>query len=805
MASNIIEKHPHFSNDSINFLVQRLLNRIVFLRICEDREIEVYETLKGVTSYEQLKRIFQASDAKYNSGLFDFIDDNFSLNLDLDPEALLIIFKELYYPESPYDFSVVDPAILSQIYERYLGSRIVLGNEGSIEIVEEPEVAASSGVVPTPKALVRLIVQQTLDPLTQGKTVEQIAIMKFADICCGSGTFLIALFDYLVEIITLAFVKKGNLDPKLISQDSNGSFRLSLKAKQNILLNNIYGVDINPYAVEVSKFSLSLKLLEFENGVTVNEFAFEHRLKVLPQLDGNIKTGNSLVDNNYFKYNSQAITNDVLLYKVKPFSWQDEFQFLKNTGGFDAILGNPPYVRIQNMTRYLSEEIKYYQHPVSGYTVAQTDTFDKYYLFIQRAVSLVKAPGTVGYIVPHKFFIVKGGKSLRDYITSNSNISKIIHFGVNQMFPGRSTYTAVLVLSSSPSEQIMFKRLNTISQASYLSTRYLSYNRSEYGQQPWIFLSDISQRVFTQMEASGTVPLSQIAEIAVGLQTSADRIYIFKPIGETENTYKFIKEGLEVEIEKSICKPCLYDLSFSVFDTVDGNAQMIFPYQIVDGAEPFSEDEMKDYFPLAWEYLNRYRTPLSKRSINGSREPKWYQFGRSQSLTRFHDAPKLIWPVLSTKPSYIYDTLNLQFTGGGNGPYYSLFSKGEYSPLYILGILVHPLMEARIKSRASEFRGEYYSHGKQFIESLPIKAIDFDSPADVVIHQTIVEFVKQLIETRVSIQNASQPDRRQVLNRKYAYLQDALIEEVNKLYGVTNDDITKVLNDPNLITEIEEA
>lgn len=804
LAENILSHHPELQEDHINFVVQRLLNRIVFLRICEDREIEVHDRLKGVADYEELKDIFLASDDKYNSGLFDFIEDTFSLNIGMDNDVLLPIFQELYYPESPYDFAVVDPAILSQIYERYLGSHIAVGDTGEISIVEEPEVAASSGVVPTPTEIVKLIIIESLDPLILGKTPAEIARLKIADICCGSGTFLIALFDYLIEKITLALISSGVDNPDLLVNDGVGSTHLTLFAKRNILTNCIYGVDINPYAIEVTKFSLFLKLLENENAATISKFQSENLGKVLPSLDGTIKTGNSLVDNSYFTFDDTAITNDDLLYKVKPFNWPQEFPFLSIGDGFDAIIGNPPYVRIQNMAKYLSEEIRYYQHPSSGYTVASKDTFDKYYLFIQRALQLIKADGIVGYIVPHKFFITRGGLALRHLIATRSGIAKIIHFGVLQLFPGRSTYTAILVLRNTSDEHLKFKRVNSNNYSSEIDVAYSDYPKQQFMSEPWVFLSKSAESVFNVMDNAGTVSLNAIAEIAVGLQTSADDIYIFQPVAETDLTFSFIKDGVTIEIERAICKPCLYKHSFSAFDTVSGNAQLIFPYNVTNQAIPYDEDFFETNFPLAWEYLNHYRDRLSVRSINGGEASKWYQFGRSQSLTRFHNAQKLIWPVLSTQPSYIFDSKNLQFTGGGNGPYYSLFTLAGYSPLYILGLLMHPLMEARIKARASEFRGAYYSHGKQFIENLPIRTIDFNMPEDVRLHDNIVDIVQEIIDTKVNIQENRIPARREVLSRKFSYLNSTLISLVNGLYGISEQDIQTVCSDPNMPNEIDE-
>lgn len=804
LANEVISNNEGFNNEDINFLIQRLLNRIVFLRICEDREIEKFETLKKIKSYDELKALFILSDKKYNSGLFDFIEDHFSLNINLKSEILIDIFNELYYPQSPFDFSVVDPTILSQIYERYLGSKIAIVNENQISIVEEPEVAASSGVVPTPKLIVQNIVKETFASLFEGKTLDQILNLKLADICCGSGTFLISIYDYLYERITLEYVEAGINDPELIYQRFDGSYQLTLKGKHQILISNVFGVDINPYAVEVSKFSLLLKLLEGENSGSITNYLSKYKQKVLPNLDGNIKCGNSLIDNSYFQFQPEAIDDNELLFKIKPFNWKEEFNFLQKKNGFDAIVGNPPYVRIQNIVRFSEEEIKFFQNSISGYSVAEADTFDKYYLFIQRAISLLNENGILGYIVPHKFFIIKGGQALRKYISSQASIFKIIHFGVTQVFPNRSTYTAILILDKKERAQFFFKRIHRI--ASELSSGFIeydTYNSNSFSEQPWIFVSRKSQSIFDKIKNANTIPLRSIAEIAVGLQTSADKIYIFQPEAETETTFHFKFRNIEFEIEKAICKPCLYNLSFSLFDTIKPNAQLIFPYIILnDRAEVFSEDYFQEQFPLTWAYLNTFKEELSKRSINGGKGFKWYQYGRSQSLTRFHNTQKLIWAVLSTDPGYIFDENNLQFTGGGNGPYYSLFTNSNYSLHYILGILSHPIIESMVKSGASEFRGAYYSHSKQFIENLPIRQIDFTNVNERKIHNEIVKTVSQIIATKVTYNGIYIIAKKKIMQHKLDFLFNRLITQINSLYGISLEEMNTVLGDESFVNEL---
>lgn len=802
LAQSAVKRNEHLKSDDLNFLIQRLLNRIVFLRICEDRTIEKSETLKHIEDYEQLKALFQQSDIRYNSGLFDFIEDNLSLNIKLDSEVLIEIFNELYYPLSPYDFAVVDPTILSQIYEKFLGSRIVLDAGRQMSIVSEPEVAASNGVVPTPKLIVEQIVKETLVPLIAGKSAQQIAKLKIADICCGSGTFLISVYDFLLKALISKLQEEKITDPNLLYEQGDHTLALTLKAKRTVLEQNIYGVDVNPYAAEVTEFSLLLKLLEGENSVTISNFISQYPGKILPKLTNNIKCGNSLVDERFFQFLPNAIDNNSLLYRIKPFNWKTEYPFLNITNGFDAIVGNPPYVRIQNLVKYAPDEVQYYQNDLSGYTVAKKDTIDKYYVFIQRAIALLNPTGFVGYIVPHKFFIIKGGEALRKLISQSCSLSKIIHFGVAQVFPDRSTYTAILILQKEKKEDFDFKRIQKLTPDILVSHEgYVKYNQEQVNKGPWIFLSKETEAIFNKLRSGATTPLKSLSEICVGLQTSLDKIYIFRPDQEMENTYIFFVNGTRKEVEKEVCLPCIYDLSFELYDTIQPNMQMIFPYTIKDGkAEVFSEMYFSEHYPLCWAYLNEYKLQLEKRSINGT-DPKFYQYGRSQSLTKFQNSSKLIWPVLSKNPAYVYDEMNIQFTGGGNGPYYSLVNNSTYSILYFMGILAHPVFENMVKAGASEFRGAYYSHGKQFIENVPIKNIDLNSKEEAQLYNTIIKCVNVLIETK-RLSQGTYGANKAVLNRKLALINSNLIGAVNKLYNITQEEYDTVTLDPVVLNEI---
>jgi hypothetical protein len=804
LAENVVENNADLTQDDINFLIQRMINKIIFLRICEDREIEKYETLKNITAYEELKDLFIASDKKYNSGLFSFIEDDLAQQITIDDQILIDIFSELYYPVSPYDFSVIDSDILSQIYEQYLGNKIELAADYSVSIVQEPEVVASNGVVPTPKRIVKQIVNETLDKLYAEAAFDDSLDFKIADICCGSGTFLLSVFDYILHYRESYYLQKEDLKDAFLTELSTGQFGLSLSEKHTILTDNIFGVDINPYAVEVAYFSLLLRLIENENAVSIQSFLHSTGKKVLPNLDDNIKCGNSLLDDNYFEFNDEAVDDDELLFKINPFNWEDEFPFLEENKGFNAIVGNPPYVRIQNFVRYSPEEIEYYRSTFSPYTYSNKDLFDKYYLFIERAITLLSEGGRLGYIVPHKFFIVKGGKKLRGFITDTTSLDRIIHFGVTQLFPNRSTYTAIVVLVRDSKEKLEFSRIDNLSSIDvFETTPVIAYDNILFGSAPWVFVSETAAKLFHRIMSTGTIALKSVAEIPVGLQTSADPIYIFTPTKEDDTHFYFSNDKKEYKVEKGICKPSLYDVSFNSFDTITANGQMIFPYEIDgDTATVISEADFQNNYPDCWAYLNLFKAKLEKRSINEN-EPKWYQYGRSQSLTKFHHTDKIVFPVLSQKPSYIIDITNFQFTGGGNGPYYSITTNSDYSIYYLAGLLSHPVLEAMVKSRASEFRGDYYSHGKQFIENLPIKTIDFTDREEKRIHNAIARTVKSIISTKQSLKAESAYIKKRILQRKVTLLYNNLLNQIDVLYGFTQEDLDCITGDNLFVAPIE--
>ena len=475
LAKNIAIRNPSLSVRELNYAVQMTIDRIVFLRICEDRGVERDEQLKEIASdkgvYVNLCQLFQRADARYNSGLFHFkaekeqssSADSLTLSLNVDDKVLQDILRNLYYPESPYVFREIPSDILGQVYERFLGKviRLTAGHQAKVE--EKPEVRKAGGVFYTPTFIVENIVLNTVGKLLEGKTPKEVARLKFLDPACGSGTFPLGAFQYLLDWHLKYYADAEHLPEKwaagknpAIYQVKDG-YRLTTAKKKEILLNNIFAVDIDAQAVEVTKLSLLLKVLEGESSETIGSQLALFQERVLPDLGRNIKCGNSLIGYDYFE--GRMLVEQEERERVNAFDWKAEFPQVFIQGGFDAVFGNPPYIRIQVLQETSSINVEYYK---KTYQAASKGNYDIYVVFVEKALSLLNQNGRLGFILPHKFFNAQYGEPLRSLIANGKHLAKVVHFGDQQVFESATTYTCLMFLDKAGHDEFDFEKVKDL-------------------------------------------------------------------------------------------------------------------------------------------------------------------------------------------------------------------------------------------------------------------------------------------------------------------------------------------------------
>lgn len=443
LALNIALRNKNITEEELNFVVQHTIDRIIFLRIAEDRSVEQYGDLQGDIKsgdfYQNLLFRFHQANQKYNSGLFDFEKDKISKEISIDNKVVKSIISELYYPICPYEFSVLSVEILGSAYEQFLGKQISLSANGRAIIEEKPEVRKAGGVYYTPQYIVDYIVENTIGKQIQNKTPKEISKLKVVDPACGSGSFLIGAYQYLLDWHKDYYSNNGKPSKGNKNNPLTPLGELTTAEKKRILLNNIYGVDLDSNAVEVTKLSLLLKCMEGETKETIEAQTKLFHDRILPTLDNNIKSGNSLIDLDY--YDNEIDFGEER--KVKPFSWQKAFPEVFKQGGFDCVIGNPPYVVIEGEFRN-EETLSYFK---SNYKSASYK-IDLYHLFFERGLELLKPNGQLGFITPSNFLANNNLLGLRETILNNSYI-EMLNVINGKVFVGASVDTTVSILAKS--------------------------------------------------------------------------------------------------------------------------------------------------------------------------------------------------------------------------------------------------------------------------------------------------------------------------------------------------------------------
>lgn len=547
LAKNIALRNIDLSIYELNYAVQKIIDRIIFLRIAEDRQMEEYNTLKDTTKnesiYRYLNEVFKTADDKYNSGLFKkekFFDD-----LKIDDKVLKPILTGLYYPDCPYEFSIFSTEILGNIYEQFLGKTIRLTSSHQAKVEEKPEVKKAGGVYYTPQYIVDYIVQNTVGEKVKDKTPTQIKKLRICDPACGSGSFLIGAYRYLLNFHLQYYIKDENRSKasknNCIYQISDNNWALTIKEKQEILLSNIFGVDIDSQAVEVTKLSLLLKLMEGENEESAGSFFKYSDLQLLPDLSNNIKCGNSLIGSDFYNTTQLSLFGDEQIRKINVFDWEKEFSKIFNLQkGFDIIIGNPPYVRIHEIDE---SSKKYYKNKY----ISAEQQFDLYLLFYEKGLNLLNKNGLLGFITSNKFCITSYGKSLRNYIVDNFFIISITDVSHNSVFGEVSTYPYIFIIQNKIDSNQEIKILNNPEKTNFQLIRIESQNTILKGNEKTFTLGiqDENISILNKLESYFQ---KKILNVYRGRGTSKD-------ITETQDEIKSITNK---QINRFVIKPPIF-------------------------------------------------------------------------------------------------------------------------------------------------------------------------------------------------------------------------------------------------------
>lgn len=781
LSNELYKKGGRYQSlEVLNDVVQEFINQIVFLRICEDKNLPLYHKLQDTVSEPgqlqvKLEELFRSADRRYNSGMFSGDDIVF----DLSSAVISEMIKGLYYPQSPYLFNIIEPNLLGEIYEMFLTEQLVLLPDGTIGLGRKKDCLNRS-VVTTPTEIVKYMVEKTLSRACKGKTPAEILDVHVADIACGSGIFLEEAFSYLQSYCVQKYLENGEQEHLL--EIGNGLYKLPLDEKKRILCSCIYGIDIDVHAVEVAKFSLLIKLIENETAPSVAE-----ETPILPNLSTNILFGNSLVSAEEL----QGIqTSADELIALAPFDWNS----INNGNPFSVIIGNPPYVNTEGMHALLpSPEFEIYK---KKYKTSHKQ-FDKYFIFIEQAIRKTARNGYVCYIVPNKFFKIEAGEKLRTLISKDQLLLSLDDFGDAQLFEDKTIYSSILLLRKAKQDTFVYSSIDSANRLwAGEEVNRIKLNASILNKLPWRLTTDMEFLKMLQKLDQISVPLTKYTEIFNGIQTSAERptpIYWFSSedvIAEYQDTVEIRRDGHNYTIEKAILRPYFKptrqdERGLNSYSALQTDKRIIFPYDGTGRLIPI--DEMKSLYPGTYAYLEAYYDRLVPKCVSDSgirdvpnaTADTWYQYGRTQALTAFINTPKLIVGVLSKQPMYVLDKNDILIASGGTAGYCAVSKKAgsPYALEYIQEWLSNPITEKILGIVGSDFEGGFIARGTFVLSTLPFVELDFNNAVQKGIYDRVVEASREIYDINATL--SSQPAKR--ISTLLQARKDALIKEIDGL------------------------
>ena len=751
LAGDLLARNPDLGRWELSEATQRILDRLIFVRVCEDRTVEQSVILRRFArrtdSYRHLCSEFRRLDEVYNGALFT---EHFSERLEVSDGVIQRLIERLYFPFSPYRFDVIGVDLLGAVYERFLGKEIRVDERGRVALEEKPEVRHAGGVYYTPRWVVDEIVAGALQPLLDGRTPQTAGNLRIVDPACGSGSFLLGAFDYLIRWHERYYADNPKADPRGQRHyvDHDGSVRLTSDAKADIVEKNLYGVDIDPQAVEVAQMSLYLKILEAETDATLHQHMRLFPGPYLPSLAKNVQCGNSLLG--LADVPAELLVDEERRRRINPFDWRDERHgfggIFAERGGFDAVIGNPPYTRVQALRRFRAEEADLYERTFS----TAVASYDIATLFVERSLGLLRPQrsgdrgGRLGFIITRTLCETDAAAPLRQLLSDGRHVAEIIDFGSGIVFEDAGAYTLIIRATALANRRLTLTRVPPPPSAEALAAARASGGSLSAelspaalgGADPWPLTLPAEQALLERLGVQHP-SLREITgnDVFQGVITGADGVYRCTDAGPAADP------ALRLVIPKTQgddCEPILIERE-SLRPVVAGSNDLhrfrwtpssewiIFPYERDHNGERYrgtTSSRFTDRFPRAFDWLLRHKEALMARSPQAPSTPwndeNWLLYARRQNLERFGE-PKVLVPYMVKELCAAADPGEHYFVNVTTGGY-GLGTNPEFDldPEYLAALLNSELLSWALKRYSRAWRGDYYGARKANLVKLPI-------------------------------------------------------------------------------------
>ena len=793
IATNLLNNNAELRNDAdaLNYYTQVILDRIVFIRVCESKGIEEQEKLKSFcNSQEGFWESFK------NSCYFEFYDhydgpmftrDTKFHGLNIDDDVLTEFIQHLYYPY-PYCFDVIPVKVIAKIYEEFLGINLVIRGNNVVAETKE-EYIKTNGAVSTPEHIVDMICRQTIK-IAECQSVAELLGTEILDPCCGSGVFLIACYEILAKRMSDILCQnpvemQKNQDLFCLQSDE---LMLTMEARRSIVKNCLYGIDCDAAAIEVTKMSIALKIVDGNNQLAwENIGAFGER--ILREISDNIRLGNTLVD-------FDATFNGEQIATIKPLNIRDEFaSVFQEHGGFRYIVGNPPYVETKH---YKAANSIMHEYLTNKYATFEGKA-DLSILFIERCLSLLAPNGRFGLIVQRRWFKTNYGRMARQMITHGHYLSQLIDFKATDIFSGRITYVSILVLARGGGTKLQYYYMPAT--ADVIRTRFenadangsfegCQFQEIDYDENdaPWAFESFAIQSLKKKLQEKwGTLGQYPGLQVKDGIQALWKKMYhllnvnFHDGIATGKNGF-----GETVTVEEDILRAVIYNKVFYPFKKVEPNAYCIFPYNGAS-ADPIKFDELKNRYPLAYQYLrkNEIRIKEAVRCRDGA---MWHTFTREHNQSMYN-VDKIIIPMTAKDTIATYISNRGLYMDNANVWFITLTDVDSKVMKAITCTINSTIFSVLGKAGANPQTGEYYKFNKQFLTPIPLPAARLRPESeDVQRLSTMFDEISELQDRYLSATQNQKEIFKRALKEKWTALDNACFD----LYEVTDSEKAQI-------------
>lgn len=759
--------------EELNYYVQIIVDRIIFIRVCESRKIEkeglLLEFLKKDFWNEFKKSCYVDFYNHYDGPMFSR-DRKFE-QIVLPNDLFESFINKLYYPY-PYKFDVIPTKVIAKIYEEFLAYSLRV-KDGMVVAELKEDYVKTNGAIPTHEFIADAICRETILRKNYGN-YQDILSTKVLDPCCGSGVFLLAAYEAFSDRM-MDLTSKSN--EWCVVED--GKKYLTITAKQEIMKQCLFGIDCDPTAVEVTKMSLALKVADDTDELYLNEIGVFGE-KILRDIHNNIKIGNTLVDTDI-----SCMANEVKY--IRPLNIKD-IAFKKifdEKGGFDYVIGNPPYVETKHFKAaslrvhdYLHEHYKTFEGKV-----------DLSVLFIERTMGLLNAAGQLGMIIQRRWFKTNYGKSARAFIMDGLHLHKLMDIETNALFKGRITYVSVMILTKErnleveydlikgdvPDVQLYFENPpapDRISADYFLSPVWAPEQKAVF---------DIKNKYAKRY---GTIGENEKIDICDGIQALWKKMYDIVDYQECNGVVTGKNGfGKPVKIEKEMVKPVVYNRKFLPLREIVPDAYRIFPYKGEDYKTKISFDEVKEQYPLAYKYLKSNKRLITDKVRHNSGK-YWHTYTREHNHDSFEGA-KIIVPM-TAKETYATFASDRGLYMDNSNVWFLKYHGSDVIVMKALTMIINStLFSVFGKCSANPASNGYYKFNKQFLEPIPLPNKKITRSNDLIQKLAkLYDEVKSLLKEYDKANEVDKKSYRDMMEAKWQSV-DAVCME---LYEIENDE-----------------